>query len=238
MSLKTKIGKADYEKLSEELKKEYVPDGDDFKLDADYEDVTGLKAKRDELLKDLKDKQKLLEQFDGLDPEAAKAALAKAQETEDEKLKAAGEYEALKKKLEDRHAEELKKATEREGSLLNNLKRERLQNYLVEKGVLPDRAAYAYVDIGEQIELASDESGFSLKLKGGIGDAKELETVVEGLKTKSPFLFTADGASGSGASGSEGKGGSTGKTITRAEYDANPVQYAKPLASRELTITD
>ena len=97
--------------------------------------------------------------------------------------------------------------------LLTNLKRERLQNYLVEKGVLADRAAYAFVDIGEQIELASDDSGFSLKLKGGIGDAKELETVIESLKAKSPFLFSADGASGSGASGSNSNG--TGQDISK-----------------------
>ena len=100
-------------------------------------------------------------------------------------------------------------ATAKEQSLLANLKRERLQNFLVEKGVLADRAAYALVDIGEQIELASDDSGFSLRLKGGIGDAKELEAAVEGLKAKSPFLFAADGASGSGASGSDNSVGNT-----------------------------
>lgn len=210
MTLKTKIGKADFEKLDETLKTLYIADGDGYKLDADYEDVTGLKAKRDELLKEIAETKKAMKAFEGLDPEAAKAALEKAAKAEEEGLAARGEYETLKRKLEERHADELSKATARENALLSNLKRERLQNYLVEKGVLADRAAYAFVDIGEQIELASDDSGFSLKLKGGIGDAKELETVIEGLKAKSPFLFAADGASGSGASGS-GNGGSMGK---------------------------
>lgn len=210
MALKTKISKADFEKLPDALKTEYIADGEGYKLDADYEDVTGLKTNRDDLLKQLADAKKAMKAFEGLDPEAAKAAIEAATLAEDEKLKAAGENEAWKKKYDERHAAELQTATAREQSLLSNLKRERLQNYLVEKGVLADRAAYAFVDIGEQIELASDDSGFSLKLKGGIGDAKELETVVEGLKAKSPFLFAADGASGSGASGS-GNGGGLGK---------------------------
>ena len=209
MALKTKISKADFEKLPDALKTEYIADGEGYKLDADYEDVTGLKNKSAELLAEIKKQKALLEKYGDLDPDAAKAAIEAKQAAEDEKLKAEGQFEELKKKLEDRHAAELQTATAREQSLLSNLKRERLQNYLVEKGVLADRAAYAFVDIGEQIELASDDSGFSLKLKGGIGDAKELETVVEGLKAKSPFLFAADGASGSGASGS-GNGGHGG----------------------------
>jgi len=221
MALKTRIGEADFEKLSEALKTEYIKDGDGYKLDADYEDVSGLKAKRDELLKDLKEKQALLAKYGDLDPDAAKAAIEAAKKADEEGMAARGEYETLKKKLEERHANELQAATADRDKLLSNLKRERLQNYLVEKGVLADRAAYALVDIDNQIELASDDSGFSLKLKGGIGDAKELETAVESLKAKSPFLFSANGASGSGASGSETNGGSAGsQQWTRQQWDS------------------
>lgn len=220
MALKTKISKADFDKLPDALKTEYIEDGDGYKLDADYEDVTGLKAKRDELLKEIAETKKAMKAFEGLDPAAAKEAIEKAAKAEEEGLAARGEYETLKKKLEERHADELAKANAERDKLLGNLKRERLQNYLVEKGVLADRAAYALVDINDQIELASDDSGFSLRLKGGIGDAKELETVVEGLKAKSAFLFKADGASGSGASGSDNTGGSTAKTMPKAQWDA------------------
>ena len=225
MALKTKLGKADFDKLPDALKTEYIPDGDDYKLDADYEDVTGLKNKSAELLAEIKKQQALLKQYEGLDPEAARKAMALATAAEDEKLKASGEFDTLRQKLEDRHATELQAATAREQSLLSNLKRERLQNFLVEKGVLADRAAYAFVDVGERIELASDDSGFSLKLKGGIGDAKELDTVIEGLKAKSPFLFAADNASGSGASGSSGNGGNaSAKTMPKSQWDTLSVQ--------------
>ena len=218
MALKTKIGKADFDKLPDALKTEYIADGEGYKLDADYEDVTGLKNKSAELLAEIKKQKALLEKYGDLDPDAAKAALDAKEAAENDKLKAAGAFEELKKKLEERHAKELEQATAERDRLIGNLKRERLQNYLVEKGVLADRAAYALVDINEQIELASDDSGFSLRLKGGIGDAKELETVVEGLKAKSPFLFAANGAQGSGASGSDTKGGSTAKTMPHAQW--------------------
>lgn len=221
MALKTKISKADFEKLPDALKTEYIADGEGYKLDADYEDVTGLKNKSAELLAEIKKQKALLEKYGDLDPDAAKAAIEAKQAAEDEKLKAEGQFEELKKKLEERHAAELQTATAREQSLLSNLHRERLINYLTTKEgdkVLPERAIYAYGDLKEQIELASDDSGFSLKLKGGIGDAKELETVVEGLKAKSPFLFAADGASGSGASGSGNGGGTSAKTMPHAQW--------------------
>jgi hypothetical protein len=212
MALKTRISEADFEKLNEALKTEYIKDGDGYKLDADYEDVTGLKAKRDELLAEQKRLKDAMKAFEGLDPAAAREAVEKAAKAEEEGLAARGEFETLKKKLEERHAKELEQATAERDRLLGNLKRERLQNYLVEKGVLADRAAYALVDINDQIELASDDSGFSLKLKGGIGDAKELDGVVESLKAKSPFLFSANSASGSGASGSEHSGSGPANT--------------------------
>lgn len=239
MALKTKLSKADYEKLSDELKKEYVADGDSYKLDADYEDVTGLKNKAAELLAEQKRLKDAMKAFEGLDPEAARKALETATQAEDEKLKAAGEFETLKKKLEERHSSELATATAERERLLTNLKRERLQNFLVEKGVLADRAAYAFVDIGEQIELASDNSGFSLKLKGGIGDAKELETVIEGLKAKSPFLFSADGASGSGASGSGNGGGqSTAQKWTRSQWDSADANARIEFSQKGGQVTD
>jgi len=219
MALKTKISKADYDALNDILKTEYVQDGEGYKLDADYEDVEGLKAKRDELLKDLKAKQDLLKQFEGLDPAAAKEALDKLANAEEEKLTKKGEWDKLKEQLDLRHKTDLEKATAETKKILSNLKREKLTNFLVEKGVLPDRAKYLINDLDAQIELASDDSGFSLKKIGGIGDAVELEAILESTKQSSPFFFASIGASGSGASGSQGNSGGTAKTWKRDQWE-------------------
>jgi len=219
MALKTKLDKVSYEALHDELKKEYIPDGDGYKLDADYEDVTGLKAKRDELLKELTDAKKQMKAFDGLDAEAAKKALETAMAAEDEKLKAAGEFERLQALKDERHKADLDKATAETQKILANLKREKLANALTEKGVLPDRVKYLIGELDGQLELASTDNGFSLKKIGGIGDAAEFDGIIESVKTNSPFFFAADGASGSGASGSDGTGGSA-KTMPMAQFGA------------------
>lgn len=218
-TLKTRIAQGDHEKLDDSLKSLYIPDGDGYKLDADYEDVTGLKAKRDELLKELTDAKRQMKAFDGLDAEAARKALETAMAAEDEKLKAAGEFERLQALKDERHKADLEKATTETQKILANLKREKLANALTEKGVLPDRVKYLIGELDGQLELASTDNGFSLKKIGGIGDAAEFDGIIESVKTNSPFFFAADGASGSGASGSDGKG-SGGKTMAHAQWQA------------------
>lgn len=47
MALKLRLKKADYDKLHEEVKKEYIPDGDDFRLDHDGEDTGALRRAKD-----------------------------------------------------------------------------------------------------------------------------------------------------------------------------------------------
>ena len=212
--LKASMSSGDFETLDESLKSFYIKSGDAYILDAEgVEDVGGLKAKRDELLKELKSKGDLLKQFEGLDAEQAKKALAEMSKLEEKKLADKGKYDELLEKYKSDYDKQLSDAKSEKEQLFSNLKRERLTNFLIEKGVLPDRAKFALVELGEKIDLASDENGFSLKLKDGVGDAKELDAVVENLKTNSSFLFAASGASGSGASGSNSNG--TGQDISK-----------------------
>lgn len=244
MALNIKIGKADYEALEDSLKTLYVADGEDYKLDANYEDVTGLKAKQAELLKKLKDAESNAKKYEGVDIEAYKTAMEAAQKLEEEKLKGEGNFEGLRKQLEERHQAEVNKLKEQIETIKAEqvtdrqvLKLERLSNYLTEKGVLADRVKYLAKELDEQTELVTGENGFELKKKNGIGDAAEFPMMIEQIKTQSPFFFAADNASGGGASGSNGRSGG-GKTITLAQYEANPMQYAAQLASRELTVVD
>lgn len=248
MALKIKLGQAEHDALDDSLKTLYVADGDGFRLDADYEDVTGLKKKTSELLAEQKRLKDEMKRFDGLDPEAARAAIEAAQKAVDDKLKEEGNFEAIKQQYEDRiktaeekAAKELEKALNEKNSILANLKRERLGNVLTEKHkVLPDRAKYLVAELEAAIELVSNEQGFSLKKIGGIGDEAEFNLMIEEVRTRSPFFFASDNIPGSGASGSNGNnnGNGNGKTITKKQYEANPLQYATQLANREISITD
>lgn len=228
MALKTKIAKGDFEALDESLKTLYVADGDNYKLDADYEDVTGLKNKANELLAEQKRLKEQMKAFDGLDPEAARAAIKAAQEAEDAKLEASGNIEAIRKQYEERIiALEAKHAAERDtdrseyDATLATLKHERLANILTEKGVLPDRVKYVVHDLNNETELIRGDNGFEVRKKGGIGDAPEFDAMIEGIKTRSPFFFAADNIAGSGASGSNSNNGSGGgKTMPKAQWDA------------------
>lgn len=137
----------------------------------------------------------------------------KEAEAEEERTRAAGETDKWKEQYDARHKAELEKLGAQLSQRDANLKRERLTNVLTEKGVLPDRAKYLVHELDSQVELVSDDNGFSLKKKGGIGDVAEFEAMIENVKTTSPFFFAATGASGSGASGSQGNG-SNGKSDT------------------------
>lgn len=214
--LKAKINKGDFAALSESLQELYVLSGEDYILDAEgVEDVTGLKNKVAELLKDTKAKSDMLKSFEGLDAENAKKALEEMAKIEDKKLADRGKYDELLAKQTNDFNTKYAAATEAHNKTLAGLKREKVLNFLTANGVIADRAHYALSDIDSIIDLAEGENGFELKTK----DGSELDSVVGNLKTKSGFLFSASGASGTGGSGSSVSGGDS-KQMTRAQFDA------------------
>ena len=211
----TSITKAEFETLPDSLKAKFKGEGDGYILiETADEDLDGLKRSKAEILAEKKKLQARLDELEKFKTEHEQARTS----AEEEKMKAAGEFAELEKKLRSRIAEVEAEKEQSINDVLGTLKREQLKSFLVEKGVLPDRAAYALADTYDQFDIERGESGFSLRLKNGIGDAKELETVVEGLKSKSPFLFSANGASGSGASGSETRGSGSGKTMPITQW--------------------
>lgn len=208
----TRIKKEEFDNLPESLKAKFKADGDEYVLIE--EDVSGLKQKADELLKE---KKALEKAFEGIDPEKAKEALANATAAEDERLKAAGEFEILRGKLEERHANELAKASEQTNSILAKLRQERIANLAISKGVKADRikAALAEGDLDSILEL--DAETFNIKKVGGIGDAKEIDEIFTTLKTEKPYLFDAGNTEGGGAAGSSNNNGDA-KTMPHSEY--------------------
>lgn len=184
------------------------------------------KATKPELITELEELKKFK-----ADHEAA------ATEAANKDLEAKGKYEEALAAKEKAWQDRIDAVSGEKDGLFADVKRERLTNELVKRGVLPDRAAYLVGELDPIVELTKGDAGYELKKKGGIGDATEFDSLINAAKEKTPFFFAAEGASGSGASGS-GNGNGGGKSITRAMYDANPAAYGSSLAKGEITITD
>lgn len=104
MALKRLITKAAYDKLSDDLKKEYVEDGDNFVLDIDgYEDPAELKRAKDREAQARKDAEKRLRE-----------AQAKLDELDNDDARKRGDIETLEKSWREKN-EALK--SELEGKL-------------------------------------------------------------------------------------------------------------------------
>lgn len=209
-----KITKAEFETLPQAVQGLFKADasGEFYILAAESEDaISGLKAKNVELLGEKKKAEARLAELEKLHAERT----AKDEEAETEKAKAAGQFAELEKKLREKIAEVEQAAEESKAALIQTIKAERVKNLLIEKGMLADRAEYALPSVLERFELADD---LSLRVKDGIGDAKEVDAVIGQLKEKTPFFFASTQATGSGASGGSFNGGGDSKTMTRDAF--------------------
>ena len=227
----TKITKAEFETLPDALKAKFAADGDDFVLNE--EDVEGLKKSKAEILaekKAIQDEAAELRKFKA----EYEANQAKAKQAD---LEAKGEYEKALKEKEKAWEDRFKSEQSERSTLLSDIKRERLTNELVKRGVLPDRASYLVSELDGIVDLVKGDNGYQLQKKGGIGDAAEFESVIAAAKEKTPFFFAANGASGSGASGSGNNGGSSAKTVTRAQWDAASSEQRIEWGSK-ITVTE
>ncbi|MBK8150815.1 MAG: hypothetical protein IPK58_22090 [Acidobacteria bacterium] len=202
----TKITKAEFDALPESLKAQFTADGDGYALNVP--DVEGLKQSKEAILREKKELTARLAELERFKSEIDTRKSA----DEEEKLRAAGEFAKIEERYKAKIAEIETGFAAKESQLMNNFKTERLKNELTARGVLADRAKYALADIADRVELISGETGFQLKVKDGLGDPKELDALINGMKESSPFFFTANGAAGSGASG-----GGTSNGVTNAK---------------------
>lgn len=226
MALKTKIGKADYEALSEELKKEYVADGEGYKLDADYEDVTGLKNKNEELLKKLVEFKK----FDGLDPEAAREALAKLSELEDGQLLKKQQFDELFNKKKGEWDKEKESLENKIKSMFERTATQSLSSILAKNGVKPHLADDLALIVRQQIDPFEEGGSPVWKTKDGL-ETVDLDKYIPSLKESKADYFASSMGSGSGASGSGNNGGNA-KTMPKSQWDAlGPKEQAAAIKS-------
>lgn len=209
MALKTKIGKADYDALEESLKSHYVADGEGYKLDADYEDVTGLKNKRDELLGEITGLKK---QFEGIDPDAARKAIAELEAARREKMTAEELHKEDLKKLR----QELETANQRSRMLLEAEAERDLERALT-KHLRAEKIEDASIILRAK-HLKWEEEDGKPKWKTQSGEPVDFDTLIPSFQSSKADWFEAKTQTGGGASGSGNSAGS-GKTMPKSQWD-------------------
>jgi hypothetical protein len=226
MALKTKLGKAEHDALDESLKSLYIPDGEGFKLDADFEDVEGLKAKRDEFRTKYEQARDLAKQFEGLDPEKAKEALAKLSEIEDGQLLKKQQIDDLfAKKKSEWDSERERLAKELDGLVARQAERD-LTFKLMANGIREDRAEdLAIVLTNKHIKHVKDGNEVVWKSMDGL-ETVDLDKFIPELKNSKADYFKSQTQTGGNALGSGNNGGNA-KTMPKSQWDTlDPIAQA------------
>ena len=168
----------------------------------------------------------------GLSPEEIAQMKSASEKAEEERAKAAGEWDKLREKLSEQHKNELQKlqeqlnaisASEHEARVESGLKSALMEAGVTEEGasILPDilktRAKIETVD-GKRVLKVFDTDGTPMLGKDG-RDAT-LADLVGSVTEKYPSLFKAQTKPGSGTPpGGNGAGRTATKTVNRSQFD-------------------
>lgn len=252
MALKTKLTKAEYEKLSDGVKEHYKVDGDGYKLDADYEDVGGLKSTLEKKKADLEALKAEVAKFKDIDPDKAREALAAIAKADEQKAKDAGEFDRLiakaKKEADDAIAKIKGDLAVANAELIKHRLTGPVKDAAIKAGILPKM-----LDSVVQLNLGrfklSDKGENKILVLDSDGDptGKSLDDYwSKDYKDAMPEFYAATGNGGSGSKGSNsGGGGGAGKTYSSKEYrdllTSNPAAAAvitKEVNAKTATLTD
>lgn len=256
-TLKSKLTKAEYDALPEARRELYVEKDGTFVLDADIEDVGGLKSAlekerttRGTLEKTLSDLRK---QLGDADPAKAREALARLQELEDKKLIDEGKVEELLKSRTERLVQDyegrLKGASEKlttaERRLAELVIDNELRTVATAKKVRPEavedflergRKVYKLVE-GKAVPMKGDQVVYGKKAN----EPMSMDEWADSIIPAAPHLF--EGSSGGGASNGGGGGGPRGPHTISAADAKDRAKYlaakdAATKAGQTLTIVD
>jgi hypothetical protein len=200
------------------------------------EATAGLKANRDEVLREAKQAKKALESYNGVDPKKYAELVAAAEEADRKKATAEGDFKALEKQLIDRHQSELgerdKKVSKLQAALEKRAIKAELQAALIKAKAFPEemdllvergmRSARMKETEDDFIAYIADKDGNPL-VADGKGTPMDFSTFVEStLKQQFPRLFEGTGSSGGGASkpNAGGNGSNSPKTIAAGDNRA------------------
>lgn len=203
--------------------------------------VTGLKNKNGELIATNKTLKSELEtfktQFDGLDLDAVKGLLTKAQSDEETRLLASGKIdEVLNKRTEamrNQHAKEMSKLKEGQAALEARLSKRdaaamagQIQVLATKAGVLPEAIDDAILVARTKFTLNDD--GEVVAREGEFGDDGEPVTPakwLEALREAKPHWWPRASGTGASSSGGGGGGGGTPKAWKDAKTPAEKAAY-------------
>lgn len=255
----TLASKAEVDALPEALRGFYVEKDGKFVLDADFEDVGGLKSAlqkertgRETLEATLREIRK---QLGDADPAKARAAMQKLQELEEKGLIDAGRFEELLKQRTERLAAEkdgtIKELTDKLSASDRRLAELVIDNELravaTAKKVRPE-AVEDFLRRGRDVYKLQDGKAIPVKPDGTVYYGKKpnepmgMDEWADGIVTTAPHLF--EGSSGSGAANNGGGGGgpkgphtiSAADARDRSKYTA--AKAAADKAGQPLTIVE
>lgn len=205
MSLKIKISKAEFEQLETTLQGLYIADGVDYRLDADYEDVSGLKNKNAELLEQLK-KLKSKQIPDDFDLEAAKKALDDKAKADEDLALQRGEFEKVRKAIEDKAIAEKEELTSQLTNLRNSVAEQELTVELIKNGVFEEHASRMAKLLQLENIKPVQENGKTVCRSLDDTQTINLKEYIPTLKENYSIYYKATNTAGGGASGGQSDG--------------------------------
>jgi hypothetical protein len=210
-------------------------------------EVSGLKANREEALREAKAAKAALKSYEGVDAEEFKRLKAASLEAEQKKAAAEGDFNVLKKQLLDQHATEKQGLEAKMAKYAGEVEKRAVQAALIEAITAEKGNAKMLLPYAKQfVRVRETDDGFDAYVadeKGNqmIGDAQGApmsikQFVQTTLKTEFPGAFEGTGSSGGGATKSIAGGGGQKKTISLSN-PSDLVTHAAAIASGEMTVT-
>jgi len=263
MALKAIIAEAEHTKLPEAVQKEYTKrDDGTFMLDVEVtqgfglENVDGLKKALEAERGTARKLTATLKSFEGLDPAAARAAVAKVVEMEkwDPEKEVAEKIKAREEQLVKKHQDELTAVKGKADSYFNQMKQDKVTAAITaavteHKGsvdlllpIIERHVKLREADNGTLVVEVVDDKG-QPRVGDGQGNPMTIPQFVAELRSTDRFAraFDGTGSTGSGAGGgSAGGGGGPGpkgrttKTITSKEIGSN----LEAVASGDMSVAD
>tara|TARA_R100000152_G_C6780095_1_gene212455 strand:+ start:2303 stop:3106 length:804 start_codon:yes stop_codon:yes gene_type:complete len=207
------------------------------------EDVTGLKAALSKERTLAREASNLAKSFEGMDAEAARAALEKVSEMDNwtPQDKVAEQIERRERQLVAKHEKALADSGAENAHLRSQLDKHLIEAAAVNalnkhKGnielLLPHVKSMTRVEqdgSGNFVARVVDQDGHPrISMKQGSQDPMTIDELVGSLRQSDTFApaFAGSGATGSGATGnSAGSAGTNGKHVLRWEDSRDPVKY-------------